>query len=179
MMSVPLPPPSGKKYRNYSLSFKQEAVRLVEAGETQRAVCVRLDLPADTLRRWLDRFGNPAYQQQKKHQFSPALKRQIVGELLDGRLSYAEAQLKYSVRHRRSLRDWVAAHRAPLVAPPSALAVGTSEPPPDSPPDSSTELARQLQHARWQLEALHTLIDYAETTYGIEIRKKTGAKQST
>ena len=45
-------------------------------------------------------------------------------------------------------------------------------------PSEAALLAAQLQQAQWQLEALHTLIDQAEATYRIAIRKKAGAKPS-
>ena len=171
------PPPGkpGKQYRNHPLSFKQECVALVEAGETQTAVCQRFELRPTMLKSWPERFGSDTYQQTKKYIYSAAVKRQIAGDIVDGRLSYAEALLKYRVRHLRSLRAWVAAYRpAPAALPEPG--VGTL---PTAPlPESAAEPATELQHARWQLEALYTLIDHAETTYGIEIRKKAGAKQS-
>lgn len=170
--------PSGRRY--YPLSFKLEAVRLVETGEQQRALSARLGLHPSSLIDWLRRYGTSVYQQSKKTVFSAARKRQIVGEVLDGRLSYAEAQLTYGLRHRKTLRSWVAAHhtaQAQIAAPSPLPSVAGFTPMP--PEGEAAALAAQLQQARWQVEALHTLIDQAEATYKIEIRKKAGAKQST
>ena len=107
--------------------------------------------------------------------FTPTQKHQIVRELLDGRLSEDEALLKYGLRLKSTLREWVAAYRAAEASPPSV---------PD-PPAAAGEaaglaagLAAQLRQAQWQIEALHTLIDQAEATYKIDIRKKGGAKPS-
>ncbi|MBC7447638.1 MAG: transposase [Hymenobacteraceae bacterium] len=169
--------PSGRRY--YPLSFKLEAVRLVEAGEQQRALSARLGIHPSSLIDWLRRYGTSVYQQNKKAVFSAARKRQIVAEVLDGRLSYAEAQLKYGLRHRKTLRSWVAAHhtaQAPIAAPSPLPPVAEFAPVP--PEGEAAALTTQLQQARWQVEALHTLIDQAEATYKIEIRKKAGAKQS-
>lgn len=170
--------PSGRRY--YPLSFKLEAVRLVEAGEQQRALSARLGIHPSSLLDWLRRYGTSVYQQNKKPVFSAARKRQIVAEVLDGRLSYAEAQLKYGLRYRNTLRSWVRASRAaptpPAVAPALLVAEPVARPLAVDP--ATAALADQLQQARWQVEALHTLIDQAEATYQIEIRKKAGAKQS-
>ena len=178
--------PNGR--RHYPLSFKLEAVRLVEAGEQQRALSARLGIHPSSLIDWLRRYGTSVYQQNKKAVFSAARKRQIVAEVLDGRLSYAEAQLKYGLRHRKTLRSWVAAHhtaQAQIAAPssPSSPSSPSPLPPvagfaPVPPEGEAAALTTQLQQARWQVEALHTLIDQAEATYKIEIRKKAGAKQS-
>jgi len=169
--------PSGGR-RNYPLSVKLDAVRAVEAGEQQRAVSARLGIHTSTLLDWLRHYGTAAYAQRKRRVFSPALKRQVVDELLASRLTYPEAQRKYGLRYAKTLRTWVAAHHAESAAPavpmpPPAEAVA----PPASP--TAAELAAHLQHARWQVEALTTLIEQAEATYRIEIRKKAGAKQST
>ena len=69
-----------------------------------------------------------------------------------------------------ALRKWVADYRA------SEALLLTAEP--DPPADASAPLATQLRQAQWQIEALHTLIDQAEATYRIDIRKKAGAKPS-
>ncbi|TDN38714.1 hypothetical protein E4631_22565 [Hymenobacter sp. UV11] len=61
-----------------------------------------------------------------------------------------------------------AAYQAAQAVPPSA---------PD--PPAAAGLAAQLRQAQWRIEALHTLIDQAEATYKIDIRKKAGAKPST
>lgn len=108
-------------------------MRAVEAGQTQRAVCQRLQLQPATLRAWLDSYGGPAFEARRNRVYSPALKRQIVEQLLAG-MSYAEAQAKYGVRHQRSLREWLAAHRATVassrrVAPNSLTHAGDVRPP--------------------------------------------------
>lgn len=150
-------------------------MRAVEAGEPQRAVSARLGVHPSSLLDWLRRYGTSAYAQQKRRVFPPALKRQVVDEVLAGRLTYAEAQHKYGLRYAKTLRAWVVAHHAEQAAqaalPPPAAPASASPPP--------AELAAQLQHARWQVEALTTLIEQAEATYRIEIRKKAGAKQSS
>ena len=58
-------------------------------------------------------------------------------ELHAGHLGEDEALLKYGLRLKSALREWVAAQQA----------------------RGAAALAAQLRQARWQLGALHTLID--------------------
>jgi transposase-like protein len=159
--------------KHYPIAFRQEAVRLVEAGEAQGVVADRLVIGRLTLRAWLRRYGTAVYQQMKRKVFTAAQKHQIVRELRDGRLSEDEALLKYGLRLKSTLRAWVAAQQAAEATapppPPVVLAVATGQ---------MAELAAQLRQAQWQIEALHTLIDQAEAAYHIDIRKKGGAKPS-
>lgn len=106
----------------------------------------------------------------RRKQFTSAQKQHIARELLDGRLSEDEALLKYELRLKKTLRKWVADCRA---SESMRLTAG-----PDPPADANAPLAAQLRQAQWQIEALHTLIDQAEATYRIDIRKKAGAKPS-
>ena len=180
MMRVLSTPPARARHPNYPLSFKLDAVRAVEAGELQCAVCARLAINKSSLLVWLQRYGTAVYQQHKRSQFSATRRRQIVSEVLDGRLSYAEAQVKYGIRWRKTLRSWVRAHHAALAntLPAPLSAPAPPAPDPTEPPATTAALITQLQQARWQVEARHTLIEQVEATYKIEIRKKTGARQS-
>lgn len=163
-------PPRRAKNENYAIAFRQEAVKLVESGLSQRVVMQRLGISHATLLAWLRQYGTAVYSQMRRKLFTTTQKHQIARELLDGRLSEDEALLKYGLRLKKTLREWVAAYRASEAQVPAAA--------PDPPADASAALAAQLRQAQWQIEALHTLIDQAEATYRIDIRKKGGAKPS-
>ncbi len=159
------------KNENYAIAFRQEAVRLVESGLSQREVIHRLGINHTSLQAWLKQYGTALYSQMRRKLFTPTQKHQVVRELLDGRLSEDEALLKYGLRLKSTLRAWVAAHQAAEAAPP-----GTPDPP--AAVVEVAALRAQLRQAQWQLEALHTLLDQAEAAYKIDIRKKGGAKLS-
>ena len=169
-MATPEQAPGRSKNAHYAISVRQEAVRLVESGLSQQAVRQQFGVGHMTLLAWLQRYGTAVYAQMRRKQFTAAQKQHIARELLDGRLSEDEALLKYELRLKKTLRQWVAAYRA------SEVLLLTAEP--DPPADASAPLAAQLRQAQWQIEALHTLIDQAEATYRIDIRKKAGAKPS-
>ena len=169
-MTTPEQAPGRSKNAHYAISVRKEAVRLVESGLLQQAVRQQFGVDHMTLLAWLQRYGTAVYAQMRRKQFTAAQKQHVARELLDGRLSEDEALLKYELRLKKTLRQWVAAYRA------SEVLLLTAEP--DPPADASAPLAAQLRQAQWQIEALHTLIDQAEATYRIDIRKKAGAKPS-
>ena len=61
---------------------------------------------------WLQRYGTAVYAQMCRKQFTAGQKQHIARELLDGRLSEDAALLKYELRLKKTLRQWVAAYRA-------------------------------------------------------------------
>ena len=174
-------PPRRAKNENYTIVFRQEAVELVESGGAQRVVQRQLGISAAALQAWLQEYGTVVYSQMRRRIFTPAQRAAIVRELLDGRLTEDEALLKYRLRLKKTLREWVAAHRAAHRAAEAAAPPATGFPeavPPDRNAGEAATLAAQLRQAQWQIEALHTLIDQAEATYKIDSRKKGGAKPS-
>jgi len=161
------------KNAHYPISFRQEALALLQAGHSRRAVTAQLRLGATTLRKWVRYAQQAPTLPMRPPLFTPAQKHQIVRELRVGQLTEDEALRKYGLRLKRTLRRWVAEQAVAEAADVPAMPVATLPVTADAP-----TLTAQLQQARWQLEALHTLIDQAEATYHIQIRKKAGAKPS-
>ncbi|MGI4864386.1 MAG: IS630 transposase-related protein [Janthinobacterium lividum] len=159
---------------HYPISIRQEAVRLVHTGRSLAAVTAQFSLGQTTLRKWVHRAELAPTLSMRAPRLTPTQKHHLVRELRDGRLTEEEALVKYGVRLKRTLRTWVAAQSAAEAA---ALPAGALSPDPIALPEAAV-LATQLRQAQWQLEALHTLIDQAEATYHIDIRKKAGAKPS-
>lgn len=90
-----------------------------------------------TLVAWLQRYGTVVYAQMRRKQFASTQKHQILRELLDGRLSEIKALLKYELRLKKTLCQWVAGYRV------SESRLLTAEP--DLPADASATLATQLR----------------------------------
>ena len=63
-------PPHRAKKENYTVAFRQEAVRLVESGLSQREVTRRLDLNYTSLQAWLKRYGTAVYSQMRRKLFT-------------------------------------------------------------------------------------------------------------
>ena len=158
------PLPRRAKQAHYSVSFRLEAVRRVEAGEMQRVLAVELGVVRITLIEWLRRYGTATYARMKRKMFAPAQKHAVARGLRAGRLSEDEALLKYGIGEKKMLRVWVAAQQAA-----EAAAFAAASDPSASPTPAGSDLAAELRRAQWQIEALHTLIDQAEAAYKIDI----------
>ena len=159
-----------QKYDIYPMAVRLEVVRLVESGHLHRQVQQQFGVSHATVWKWLQLYGSPVYHQMKQPRFTLAQRQHIARELLDGRLREEEALLKYGLRLKKTLREWVAAYQAEQAAGPPPVA----DPPPvgmlsGAEAGVTAALAAQLRQAQWQIEALHTLIDQAEATYRIDI----------
>ncbi|MFV0394869.1 MAG: transposase [Coprobacillaceae bacterium] len=44
--------------KQYDENFKLKAVQLVNAGKTQTAVCIELDIPKTTLQQWIKKYDS-------------------------------------------------------------------------------------------------------------------------
>ena len=120
-MSEHQPRKARQKYEIYPMTVRLKIVRLVESGHLYRQVQQQFGVSHPTVWHWLQRYGSSVYQQMKRTQFTLAQKQHIARELLDGRLSEDEALLKYGLRLKKTLCEWVAAYQAEQVVDPPLL----------------------------------------------------------
>lgn len=165
---------------HYPISLRQEALLLLATGWSTRQVCAHLGMHPTTLCSWRRYAATGQPPRAARRVFPPAQKQQLVRELLSGQLRERDAMLKYGVREKRTLRRWVADYQAAATPRNEPVAPLPVEPTPSTTPAlmAPAELLTQLRQAQWQVEALQVLIDQAEATYHIAIRKKGGAKPS-
>jgi transposase-like protein len=113
--------------------------------------------------------------------WSPTFKMHVARTVLDKGLSYPEAAELFNIKRSKSVGDWVRQFRKELAgsnaidmvnqcSPTGAVDLSSS--------DHISELQRSLNDALLANTALNALIDLAESTYGISIRKNSGTKQS-
>jgi len=164
-MTVTEQAPRRGKNDHYAISFRQQAVRLVESGLSQQAFRQPLGVGPMTLLTWLRQYGTAVYAQMRRKLFTSTQKHQIARELLNGCLTEEEALLKYGL-----CLTQVGGRLPGQRGPTTCCRAGAA--------DTSASLAAQLRQAQWQIKALHTLIDQAEAAYHIDIRIKGGAKPS-
>ena len=122
-------------------------------------------------------------RQVKKHGrvrvWSETFKLHVVRSVLERGLTYQEARSEFNVNGKYTIGKWVRKYRGEL----SSKTIGTM--PQHSPvvqPDADSagqisQLQQLLQQAELKNTALNTMIDLAETTFNISIRKKSGTKQ--
>lgn len=111
----------------------------------------------------------------QKH-YEESLKREVVREVTTGLLSQAEARRKYGIGGRTTILTWIRKFD------------DSNQPKKEMSHDEKTpkelllrrikELERQLEDERMRSEGLSKMIDIAEDQLDIDIRKKSGTKQS-
>jgi transposase-like protein len=116
--------------------------------------------------------------------YPKSLKRKIAEEYLSGKFSYAVAAEEYGLKNKGVVKEFVKWHKKssyleqmkqemPIVRPEDQES--TAQPPTQ---DQLLVLQEQLAAAKLKIAALETLIDLAEENLQIDIRKKSGTKQS-
>ena len=121
---------------------------------------------------------------KKKSEFSAAERERIVREYLTGSETAHELSLKYGIKGKSTLSNWVVRLQkskksttfAPSIQPPMVDEVPMKKQTPLELEAEIKRLTRELEWAKLQNKALNTMIDIAESQ-GIQIRKKSGAKQ--
>ena len=93
-------------------------------------------------------------------------------------MTIKEAQVAYSVKTERTIRDWLLRYKEEKVdiCIETEPEMAKQKAPLQSPRTEALEKA--LQEAELKIRALNTMIDVAEEQLKIDIRKKSGAKQS-
>ncbi|WP_395049659.1 hypothetical protein [Flavobacterium sp.] len=120
------------------------------------------------------------YQQNIKRKiFSNLQKRTVVTAIEQGRMSIKEAQTAYGVKNEKIIRNWLTQYKTEKV---ELCIVTEPKMAKKTKPFSTAQaeaLKKALEEAELKIKALNTLIDVAEEQLKIDIRKKSGAKQSS
>ena len=128
---------------------------------------------------------------KKRGRISKAFKREVAIEYIQGGGTMQEIALKYNLPNLQTVSNWVRCYLTPeeiqnkRLSLPQETQKDTSMPEKqDTSKDSMIsaleqriqDLEKLLKHSQLKCKALDTLIDIAEEQ-GIQIRKKSGAKQ--
>jgi transposase-like protein len=117
------------------------------------------------------------------YKFEPSFKRKVVQELYSGVLSLSEMGRKYNLGNSTITRweQWYKEDQEQLL-PSTAMKSSDKEPEITvadlSAPQRNESLEEELRQAKLKIICLETMIDVAEQTLQIEIRKKPGTKSS-
>jgi transposase len=169
-----------RKQSHYDQRLILKVVKEVEAGLPRKEANRIYELGKSCLYNWMRDYGSVNYQQNIKRKiFSNLQKRTIVTAIEQGRMNIKEAQTAYGVKNVKIIRNWLTQYKAEkvelcIITEP-AMAKKTN-------PFSAVQaeaLKQALAAAELKIKALNTLIDVAEEQLKIDIRKKSGAKQSS
>jgi transposase-like protein len=113
--------------------------------------------------------------------WSPAFKQHVARAVIEKGLSYSQAAELFNIKRVTTIGEWVREFREQLASSNAIDMVNQSSPTGAADLLSSEhteQLQRSLNDAILANTALNALIDLAESTYRISIRKNSGTKQS-
>ena len=168
------------KQSRYDKRLILKVVSEVESGLPRREANRIYGLGKSTLHGWMQDYGSPHYQQNIKRQcYSNLQKRTIVTAIEQGRMTIKEAQTAYNVKTEKLIRNWLTQYKAEKVELCLAKEPAMDKEPRPISAVQAEALQKALEEAQMKIKALNTLIDVAEEQLKIDIRKKSGARQSS
>ena len=123
-------------------------------------------------------------REKTRNQYPNDLKRKIAKEYLDGNASYGILAEENGLRDKSVVKEFVKWYKRQLEKEPDfdeIIEIKESEPMGKSVAELEKEikvLKTRLRHEQLRTELLETVIDLAEEQLNIDIRKKSGTKQS-
>lgn len=172
--------PRERKQSHYDKRLILKVVKEVEAGLPRKEANRIYGLGKSSLYNWMRVYGSVNYQQNiKRKSFSNLQKRTVVTAIEQGRMSIKEAQTAYGVKNEKIIRNWLTQYKTEKV---EICIITEPVMAKKSKPISAAQaeaLQKALEEAELKIKALNTLIDVAEEQLKIDIRKKSGAKQSS
>ena len=167
------------KQSSYDRRLILKIVKEIEAGLPRKEANRIYGLGKSTLYAWMRDYGSTNYHQNiKRKTFSNLQKRTIVTAIEQGRFTIKEAKTAYNIKTEKIIRSWLVQYKSEKV---EICIENTSPMAKDKSSSKDLEkeaLQKALQEAELKIKALNTLIDVAEDQLKIDIRKKSGAKQS-
>ncbi|MCX7547811.1 helix-turn-helix domain-containing protein [Xanthomarina sp. F1114] len=163
------------KQERYDKRLILKIVKEVEEGLPRKEANRKYGLGASALSTWMKKYGSEHYHQNlKRKSYSKLQKRTIVSAIEQGRMSVKEAQVAYNIKTEKTIRSWLSKFKEEKVD----ICIETQPQMAKQKPSNTEALEKALQEAELKIKALNTLIDVAEDQLKIDIRKKSGAKQS-
>ena len=164
----------GRSSYRFTLAEKKEAVSLVEAGFSCKEVRAKYEISDGTLNNWRARFSL-SHPPIKLKTYTPSQKRSVLRAIEQG-MSVSQAAIAFGIVNLTSIREWIKKAKAENA---ELGGVPMKKPEQEQPEDQELNaLKQQLAEAELKIKALETMIDVAEEHLKIDIRKKSGARQS-
>lgn len=168
--------PRTSKHQPFDKRLIKEIVKAVEEGLPRKEVTRQYGMSRWTLKSWMNEYGSPEYQASRIRWTKPEVKRSIL-RAIDSGMSIREARIAYGIKDSSNIRGWLRQREVENAELSTNLTdVKASKKKPTV--IEQTSLEQQLAEAQLKIRALETMIDIAEEQLKIDIRKKSGAKQS-
>jgi transposase len=154
-----------------------EIVRAVESGIPRKELLWKYGMSTGSLAVWMSRYGSDHYHNSlKQRSFKLSEKRSVIRAVESG-MNVREAAVAFGIGNVVLIQRWIQKYSREN----AELAINL---PPLKEKKKKPSLAeqqsleQQLAQAQLKIHALETMIDIAEEQLKIDIRKKSGAKQS-
>lgn len=167
------------KQAHYDQRLILKVVKEVENGLPRKEAIRIYHLGNGTIGPWMKKFGSSHYHSTlKRKKYTALQKRTIVSAIQQGRMSIQEAQVAHNIKTKRIIRGWLQQFAVEKVEICGQNNQPVSKKKNAASKNQPADLQKALQEAELKIKALNTLIDVAEEQLKINIRKKSGAKQS-
>lgn len=166
-----------KKQTFYDKRLIREIVKQVENDMPRAEAIATYGMSRQSLDRWMKVYGSEAYLNSRPRQFKDSERRSMVRAIKSG-MSLADAESTFGV-NRTTLRGWIVKFAENNDLGGSNPVVMSKKPTDTLTSDEVRALQKALAEEKLKVAGLNTLIDIAEEHLKIDIRKKSGAKQSS
>ena len=154
----------------------EHIVELAEQGVPSRDLLNDYGMNPSTLVDWMSKYGSA--KSRRKH-YTTAEKRTVIRSIEEG-MSIKQAQIAFKISYPSVIRSWMKRFKEEnddlnLIKAEEVTKEAVN-------PSDNTELEalkKALEEANLKIRALDTMIDIAEEQLKIDIRKKSGARQSS
>lgn len=151
-------------------------VSLVEQGVPRKDLCLEYGMRSRTLETWLSQHG----YRSGRRSYTESERRSVVRAIESG-MSLKEALISFNISSGTLINQWIKRFKEensdlrdfPSLDMAKKETSGTSE------ALELKALKKALEEANLKIRALDTMIDIAEEQLKIDIRKKSGARQSS
>lgn len=153
-----------------------EIVKQIESGQTLKEASSAYDVSYNTINRWMKHYASEDYIFKTVRLYKPSEKRSVVRAVESG-MSVREATTVFGINSTTVVRSWLKQLNAENHELSGTMAI--PKPQTDILKNQDIKaLQQQLAESELKVRALETMIDIAEEQLKIDIRKKSGAKQS-
>ena len=163
------------KRQKFDKRLIDHVVKLLEQGVPRRDIIREYGMASCTLKDWIDRFGSGSISHKS---YTLSEKRSVIRAVESG-MSVKQAQIAFNISYPSVIRGWIKQFKAEnselCDSKPIEVEKKTSE---TSEGLELSALKKALEEANLKIRALDTMIDIAEEQLKIDIRKKSGARQS-
>lgn len=164
------------KKQRYDKRLILHIVHLADQGTPRRDLIQQYGMSSCTLSDWIHRYSSAVV---KPKRYSVAERRSVIRAVESG-MSIKQAQIAFKISYPSVIRGWIKKFKAEnadlSVSNPIEVAKKTPE---TSQTLELKALRKALEEANLKNRALNTMIDIAEEQLKIDIRKKSGARQSS